>query len=296
MKPDDIDQSPPVMRFRKSAEAFGRKHRDFGDLSSRAGKVRFGTRHRFGSSGLSVVAFCGIFAQVHREAVLASVQSTTLVSQLVSPMLPVWFSQLPFETNQQLPTAEELRESAKAQARIMEEFQAGTGKTWHQVTTESVELKHLPLASLHACYVSFFFLMRAFQDRAYCVLLELQGARAGRYSSMADALDKSKRHASDENPVGRFLAEACPEYLDWFSRFRDMRNDLKEGVPTSTCGPDEDLGMVINLLDEKNQGIVSDLRRGYRLGDAAEALERSVQLLNAAAPLAGAIADVSGSA
>lgn len=253
-------------RFNASATALSVAMSEIGNLLTKDPRVKFRTRSRLGASVASITAFSTLFAGIHTEAVMAAVQSTAIASQIPSARLP----EPPMNEQQFLEWAEE-------QKKLYDEFEKANGKAWHEALKESFEVTSIPFASLHACYQAIFYMVRAAQDIICCVMLELLDKTSGQYSSMADALDKG---GNPKNEVGTFLKSKLPEYLPWFTSFRDMRNKLKMGIPTSTSGPETDLGININYLDEKAGGVVCDVTRGFRLGDAADAIDKTISVLN----------------
>jgi hypothetical protein len=65
--------------------------------------------------------------------------------------------------------------------------------------------------------------LRAYQDAVCGVLLATRGDRVGRHTSMSDRLKPGK-------PIGQYIAEHLPDYADWFSEWRDRRNEMKLGA------------------------------------------------------------------
>lgn len=265
---DVIHASPAVATFRAALAGFEVDHRALGDQLARSDQTRFNTRYRFGSSGASVIAFGGPLLDAHVGAAIASVHSTTTLAQLprhaplTSP--PV--------------TEEEFRSWAELQRKTLEDFEAKTGRPWHLLVREALETTTVPFASLHACYQAFLYLLRAYQDRAYSVLLEVFGNNSGPKVSISKIIDRGGKFKTNAS-VGAFLAERCAAYGPWFARLKKMRDDLKFGAPTSTSGPDFDPGISLGYLEEDKQGVVADARNAYRLGDVAEALDRSRDLV-----------------
>jgi hypothetical protein len=86
-------------------------------------------------------------------------------------------------------------------------------------------------AAIRIAIKSALYFLRAYLDRAYSLLLYVEtGAHAGRGSSMNYAAKKPA------NPVALALDEHDPEWLRWFRSFRDMRNEVKEGVNFAVGG------------------------------------------------------------
>lgn len=255
---------PSLGRFNSSAILLSVKIREIVNLLTQDPRVKFRTRSRLAASAASITAFSPIFTRVHTEAVMASLRSSAIALQISTLQ--------PSEPIEPIINEQQFLKWAEEQKKLLEQYEKATGKAWHEAVRESCEIITIPFASLHACYQSFFYLVRAFQDVIYCILLELHGKNSGQYSSMVDA---------PKNEVGTFLENNLPQYIPWFISFRDMRNKLKMGIPTDTCGPDTDLGIIINYFNEDSSGVICDVKRGFRLGDAAEAIDKTISVLNA---------------
>ena len=78
---------------------------------------------------------------------------------------------------------------------------------------------------LAVIYKAIFFSLRSLQDLAYAILLELSGQKAGSGTSMSKCF-KSK---GDNNPILLRIKTEIALYELWFTRFRDLRNELKTG-------------------------------------------------------------------
>lgn len=271
---EPVEQSPPVSQFRSAVEAFDAASRKLDNVLCETPRVTFPTRCRLGASRQAVVAFCRIFIQVHCEAETAKRNATTMVALGMSMLIG---------TPEEFPRSiEELRAWSPKEPQRLKDFEVATGTSMFAAMGETSDAMTSPLASLSACYQSLFFLLRAFQDRAYCVLLEVRtGQRAGK-STMTKAIsdDGSIRK---NNPVGAFLDNACSGYAAWFATFKNMRDDLKAAPPLSTPGPD--LGINIHTIDEKNNSI-GPVQRTFRLADATEGLQWSTRILDATIQLA----------
>ena len=80
---------------------------------------------------------------------------------------------------------------------------------------------------LAVLFNSFYFLLRAFHDNLYCVLLELRRQKWHDGSSMAKAFSKPN---SEITPG---LKSSLPDYETWFFSMRELRNSMKSGAPSS---------------------------------------------------------------
>ncbi len=108
--------------------------------------------------------------------------------------------------------------------------------------------------------------MRSHQDALYGALLSLLDQGSGPGARMSSA-------SRDGNPVGKVLREEQPEYLPWFERWRELRNQVKFGVGLASLGPSSNPGVSFTHQTREG-GLVIDLDPGnaVRLSHAAEAL------------------------
>ncbi len=89
------------------------------------------------------------------------------------------------------------------------------------------------LGKLGVAYKSFYFLVRAYHDVLYKLILCLNGQDISPKSSMYKAVNDESRSLVKDNPVGKFLSECCEEYAEWFISMRARRNLSKYGVGVS---------------------------------------------------------------
>ena len=66
---------------------------------------------------------------------------------------------------------------------------------------------------LKSIYKAYFFFIRAFQDAAYRVFLQIKNHKTGKYSGMNGAVINA------QNPVNEVVLN-IPGYVDWFNGFR----------------------------------------------------------------------------
>jgi hypothetical protein len=92
-------------------------------------------------------------------------------------------------------------------------------------------------------FKSLLFAVRAHQDVMYVLLLLLRGQKPT--GGSMDAAAKNPR-----NPVAELLSATIPDYLAWFSRWRDLRNSVKRGASFGIVGPTYDLGISINAFTD----------------------------------------------
>lgn len=88
------------------------------------------------------------------------------------------------------------------------------------------------LGKMGVAYKSFYFLVRAYHDVLYKLILCLHGQNVGPKSSMNDAIDEDG-DVKRNNPVGEFISKCCNGYAEWFISMRARRNLSKYGVGVS---------------------------------------------------------------
>lgn len=123
---------------------------------------------------------------------------------------------------------------------------------------------------------AFHFFVRALQDAAYGVLLELDGKTVGQYSSIKKCFNKT-----GDNPMGVELRRHLPDYEGWFKRHRDLRNDMKLGMASglSFVPNDEARALKATLYKVDEKGRSSEIHAEVCMEDVAEALRQSIALL-----------------
>ena len=89
------------------------------------------------------------------------------------------------------------------------------------------------LAKFGAAFKAFLFPIRGYQDAIYKIGLCVVGQPVGGKSSMTRAVNEETRSFMSENPVGKLLATAVPEYPSWFLSLRDQRTFIKYGAGVS---------------------------------------------------------------
>lgn len=126
-----------------------------------------------------------------------------------------------------------------------------------------------------AALKAMFYFIRSLHDAVYSALIETSGNRSGRYSSMYDC-SKNPR-----NPLHSLVDVALPGYFEWFSDFRDLRNELKLGVSPSFhisgLGASTQVAVVLPIIDNVNRHV--SYGREVSLRDVDRALEQSSRLL-----------------
>jgi hypothetical protein len=131
-----------------------------------------------------------------------------------------------------------------------------------------------PVDLTYIAFKGFSFSVRAYQDGVYAALLTTlrPGAAVGQRSSMKDAFGKG------ENPVGSNLREDFPEYEPWFDDWRQIRNDLKLGVPMGARLESGELTLQVGRFIPEGGG--TDLRQSKEvsMADIVRALDMSSQL------------------
>jgi hypothetical protein len=263
--PVDLDAHPPVSVFSVSLTEFERTLRNVGSLLSASQRTRYTTRYLLGVAAADVVAFSEVLLRCHKEGVLASLRGNVMASIR------------PTAAPERLPQTErEFAAYVEDIGRKNEEFETKYGKSVWLAMKEELDLTWPPLARLHACYRGFFFLLRSLQDRIYSVGLELNGQQAGKQASMSSAFQNGQVRRT--NPVGALIQAQCPRYSKWFPEFRELRNTIKNGVPTSSTMSGFNLGIMLDSIDEERQGPVFGGGQKYYLHDATSALEASTEI------------------
>jgi hypothetical protein len=129
------------------------------------------------------------------------------------------------------------------------------------------EVTSEPYAKVKVAYKAMLFFTRAHQDALYRAFLEARGEQAGVSSSMASALMTGK-------PLGQVLAEDVPGYAEWFFRWRDRRNRVKDGVSFAFTGLGG-LGLLFQSVTDEG-GVTNDLAQTpLSLPDIVEAVAMS---------------------
>jgi hypothetical protein len=144
-----------------------------------------------------------------------------------------------------------------------------------EADAETTRRARAATVKLGAAYKAAFYLVRAYQDTVYRMILNLQKRDWwGPNASMQRAITNEKK-------VGVLLRDRLPEYLEWFVEWREKRNRIKDGVVDSWTGPETDLGLVFSELLMKADGttaVVVDGGKAIRLGDVVRAVEFSARL------------------
>lgn len=123
-------------------------------------------------------------------------------------------------------------------------------------------------------YKALFFFLRAFQDLAYAMLLELAGQKSGAGTSMADCFKREKGGRPSNNAVRGMIVKDVPGYEEWFLHFREHRNALKRG---RGHGLDEQDGR-IRIGIYLQQGNVSSKVAALGIPDVTKSIEMSAAL------------------
>lgn len=130
-----------------------------------------------------------------------------------------------------------------------------------------------------AAFKATYYFLRALQDAVYAALLEASGQRAGTYSSMNDCAKKRN------NPIHALVAEALPEYFDWFVDLRRVRNDMKFGISTAFGFSGHPGSAQVRIIRQNINDVERRVSSGRELsvGDIDRCLAHSAQLLQFAA-------------
>jgi hypothetical protein len=135
-----------------------------------------------------------------------------------------------------------------------------------------------PQRQFPTAFKSVFIFVRAYQDAVCGFLFELRGQRAGRYTSMANALKEGK-------PTRTFLDEKLPDYREWFSLWKTRRDKIKGGGSFGLAFDAEDTLSLIFLYPESDGMTTEEQHIG--LPDVIKGLEMSADLAVVALGQAG---------
>jgi hypothetical protein len=114
--------------------------------------------------------------------------------------------------------------------------------------------------------------VRAHQD-SLCALILLahqpRGTANGRYSMAS--------HLGDQRLVSAFVDKEVPGYVEWFRRWRDLRNRVKEGVNFTSWDNWDGMRLHFATIIPEGGGTRGGAE-GIGLGEVVEALEMSASL------------------
>ena len=205
-----------LTQFIVELEDFEKKLANCSLALSTCGKVRHSVRGRMSDCGMDIAHFGDTFATAHVEATAWAIDDIEILNQTHGDW-QLRFSLLHSKQN-------------SLAARREEESRRG----------------------LMVAYKSILFFLRAFQDSAYAVLVELTGGRAPIYPSMSDCLRKKKN-----GPVFKIISE-IDGYEAWFFRMRDWRNKIKSGVGFGLAGPQTNIGVAFTHITDENSLTVTN--------------------------------------
>jgi hypothetical protein len=135
-----------------------------------------------------------------------------------------------------------------------------------------MEQGDLPSHHLMVMYKTAILMIRAYQDSLCRVLLISLGLRAGGYTSMSKALK------NERNLVRLLIQREVPEYPDWFSRWRELRNRVKSGAPLGLTAMRGDVGVVFSHMEGASLSIDLSGTNIVSLADVADGLAMSSAL------------------
>jgi hypothetical protein len=229
-------------------------------------RVRQRVRAQTGSSASDVIELCRLLRTAYLEAVNVHTEDVERVAGLRGYADVTYAERLgpsvPYDEWVRLVEANVRRAQESGHREALQKH-----GEWH---AHEVAPRN---AALLVLYRSLFFFLCAHQDELYRVLFELEtGARASVRSSMGDA------NRNERDPVGALLRREAPDYLSWFTRWRDLRNEFKYGQQVSLAGPRSDPGLRVGTFTEEG-GVVSDLSTpAIRLRGVTEALVESAAI------------------
>jgi hypothetical protein len=138
---------------------------------------------------------------------------------------------------------------------------------------ELFELVDDPQRRFITAFKTVFVFVRAYQDALCGFLFELQGQRAGNYTSMAKALKEG-------GPLRDLLDEEFPGYRDWLYQWRNDRDKIKRGAQFALFFDGDD-NLTIAFTYPIGAGMGTEEER-IGLGRVIEGLEMSAHLTTVA--------------
>lgn len=150
-------------------------------------------------------------------------------------------------------------------------------------------LANEPVGRFIVLVKALFVFLRAYQDAMYALMFEMIEGKPTRHRRMQEAASKPM------NPVGRVLRRQLSGYLDWFADWRELRNEVKEGVNFSLLGPPDDIAITFTSTTDAGGYVIFDVDRPVvRLSHLASALDVSAALTRLATSLASSQSDLPG--
>jgi hypothetical protein len=129
------------------------------------------------------------------------------------------------------------------------------------------ELTNAPFSKVKVAYKALLFFVRAHQDALYRAFLQACGEKAGQKSSMSSGL-------ADGKPLAELFSDCIPLYRDWFWRWRERRNQVKNGVNVGFTSIDR-FGLLFNFVSDDGGLVVNLSRPPLSLPDVIEAVSMS---------------------
>lgn len=154
-------------------------------------------------------------------------------------------------------------------AAMAEAFASGHHNVAHELHASAWPSRHI--RRLLASYKAWFYFTRIYQDLLYGAISRSIAGVSGRRMNAV---------LNEQNPVRLLLDVLVPDYVPWFSNFRDERNALKDGTAAHTRGGEGptipvDYGLGFTGKDDRTHVI--------RLRDLTRALEMSAAVALVAA-------------
>jgi hypothetical protein len=143
-------------------------------------------------------------------------------------------------------------------------------------------------ARLRLAFKQMFFSLRSLQDalNTSCFFLVEGTFPTRKKASIQFAL------GHPESPVGSILANQVPGYDQWFTRWRDQRNRVKDGTGFGTFQLDGDIGIHFTSVTDDNVYVVDPSTSRVGLNDVAEALRETTRLIDAVLDQAHSLASL----
>jgi len=210
-------------------------------------------RARVGDTAGDILDTVVLIEEAHSAAATAQDAQTRRISEVLPPLL--------------LPTDSQGWSLGELAAWLAEQAQP-TREQWDEaVRLLRGELTNAPFSKVKVAYKALLFFVRAYQDALYRAFLQARGEKAGPKSSMSSGL-------ADGKPLAELFSDCIPPYRDWFRRWRERRNQVKDGVNLGFTSIDG-FGLLFTSVSDEGGLVVNLARPHLSLPDVLEAVSMS---------------------
>lgn len=131
------------------------------------------------------------------------------------------------------------------------------------------------MQQLGAAYKALFFFIRSLQDSSCALLIELEGNKSGRYTSM-----NQNCYKRPDSSIHKLISKAIPNYFDWFSWQKHTRDKMKEGISQgSSFSEQEGLAINFHVVRENGGEPNVEIEEKVRIRDLTDSIKISNELL-----------------